>query len=61
MKTKDFSPGLARMSSKNFSYRRLPPATPDEWGDVEAVQDEATVELLGRLAVEEQAAGGQGW
>ena len=42
-------------------YRRLPPATPDQWGDLEAHQDQATAELLSRLDVEERAAGRQPW
>jgi hypothetical protein len=42
-------------------YRRVPPATPDEWGDVEADQDQASAEVMGRLDAEERAAGHQPW
>ena len=42
-------------------YRRIPPHTPDEWGDLEAMQDRATRELLQRLDVEEQAGGHPPW
>jgi hypothetical protein len=44
-------------------YERIPPATPDGWGALEAHQDEATLELLARLDVEERAGGGKraGW
>ena len=42
-------------------YRRIPPATPDEWGDLEAVTDQATSDLLVRLDTEERAAGKKPW
>jgi len=35
-------------------YRRIPPATPDEWGDLAAVTGQATVDLLHRLDAEER-------
>lgn len=42
-------------------YRRLPPATPDEWGDVGAMVDRAAVETMQRLDAEERAAGLEPW
>jgi len=42
-------------------YRRLPPATPDEWGDLAAMTDRATADLLHRLDAEERAAGHDPW
>lgn len=42
-------------------YRRIPPATPDAWGDVAAVADEATGDLLQRLDAEEKASGRRPW
>lgn len=42
-------------------YRRVPPARPDEWGDVETAADVATGELLARLDAEERAAGHDPW
>jgi hypothetical protein len=38
-------------------YTRIPPATPDEWGDPEAQADRSTLELLRRLDAEEHASG----
>jgi hypothetical protein len=38
-------------------YQRVPPATPDAWGDLESLQDEATLELLQRLDAEERVDG----
>jgi len=38
-------------------YLRVPPATPDAWGDLEHEQDEATLELLQRLDAEERVGG----
>lgn len=38
-------------------YRRVPPATPDDWGDLETDQDQAAGEVMGRLDAEEAAAG----
>ena len=35
-------------------YQRVPPATPDAWGELEREQDEATLELLQRLDAEER-------
>ncbi len=42
-------------------YKRLPPARPDEWGDLERLTDNASVDLLHRLDVEENAAGHEQW
>lgn len=41
-------------------YRRLPPATPDEWADLDALGDRHTVETMQRLDDEERRAG-TGW
>lgn len=38
-------------------YRRIPPTTPDGWGDLEAAGDHATRELFQRFDAEERAAG----
>lgn len=42
-------------------YTRIPPATPDEWGDLEAQADRSTAELLQRLDAEERASGHEPW
>jgi len=42
-------------------YRRIPPATPDEWGDLGDVADASARELLHRLDAEERAAGADPW
>ncbi|MGH2748210.1 MAG: ribbon-helix-helix protein, CopG family [Actinomycetota bacterium] len=42
-------------------YKRKPPATPDEWGDLERVTDHATVDALHRLDAEERAEGHEPW
>jgi len=42
-------------------YRRIPPATPDEWGDISEVTDRATVDVLNRLDAEERSAGHRQW
>lgn len=42
-------------------YRRLPPATPDEWGDVTDQAAVSTEEVAQRLAAEERAAGFEPW
>ena len=42
-------------------YRRIPPGTPDEWGDVEAMADRSTRELLEREDAEERAGGHPPW
>ncbi|MGH2799708.1 MAG: CopG family transcriptional regulator [Thermoleophilaceae bacterium] len=42
-------------------YRRVPPATPDEWGDLAAMVDGAARDLLHRLDAEERAAGHSPW
>lgn len=42
-------------------YTRVPPANPDEWGDLEAQSERATLEVLWRLDAEEREAGFEGW
>jgi Arc/MetJ-type ribon-helix-helix transcriptional regulator len=42
-------------------YRAVPPAVPDEWGDLAAAADRATAELGQRLDAEERAAGIEPW
>jgi predicted transcriptional regulator len=42
-------------------YTRLPQASADEWGDLAAMTDQATVDLLHRLDAEERAAGHEPW
>lgn len=42
-------------------YARVPPATPDEWGDLEASSDRARAETLARLDAEERDAGLGPW
>lgn len=42
-------------------YRRIPPATPDQWGDLSQMTDQATADLLVRLDAEERAAGLDPW
>lgn len=42
-------------------YGRIPPATPDEWGDLQAEGDVASAETLARLDAEERAAGLGPW
>lgn len=42
-------------------YRRIPPGTPDEWGEVDRITDQATADLLARLDAEERAAGRDPW
>jgi predicted transcriptional regulator len=42
-------------------YTRMPPATPDEWGDLTRMTDQATADLLVRLDAEEQAEGHAPW
>ena len=42
-------------------YRRVPPGTPDEWGDIEAQMDVLTEDTLRRLEAEERAAGVEPW
>jgi hypothetical protein len=38
-------------------YRRVPPATPDEWGDLQRQADVTTVETMRRLDIEERERG----
>jgi predicted transcriptional regulator len=42
-------------------YRRIPPGTPDEWGDLEVMADVAGRELAQRLDHEERDAGFDPW
>jgi predicted transcriptional regulator len=42
-------------------YRRVPPAAPDAWGDVEQLTDQATADLLQRLDAEEERDGHGPW
>jgi predicted transcriptional regulator len=42
-------------------YRRIPPGTPDEWGDLEQVGDIAGHETAQRLDQEEREAGFGPW
>jgi len=42
-------------------YERIPPGTPDEWGDLSEITDRATADLLYRLDAEERAAGHDRW
>lgn len=42
-------------------YVRVPPATPDEWGDPGEITDRATADLLHRLDAEERQAGHEPW
>ena len=42
-------------------YRRIPPGTPDEWGDPELMADIAGRELAQRLDEEERQAGFDPW
>ncbi len=42
-------------------YRRIPPATPDEWGNPEATSEQATGDLLRRLDSEERRQGHEPW
>lgn len=42
-------------------YKRKPPATPDEWGDLAQIADHSTVDVLHRLDAEERAEGDEPW
>ncbi len=42
-------------------YRRVPPETPDEWGDLSEMTDRAAADLFVRLDAEERAAGHEPW
>lgn len=58
---------LARSSDRPIGaaiadgYRRVPQATPDEWGDLVGAGDASTREMLQRLDAEEAAAGFDPW
>lgn len=42
-------------------YERIPPGTPDGWGDLDAVADHSARQLTERLDAEEAAAGFEPW
>jgi hypothetical protein len=42
-------------------YTRIPPETPDAWGDLTAERDRAAAETLQRLDADERAAGVKPW
>lgn len=42
-------------------YKLIPPVTPDEWGDLAQVTDQATADVLHRLDAEERAEGHEPW
>ena len=42
-------------------YSRIPPATPDAWGDLTRLTDQATADLLQRLDAEEERDGHGPW
>ena len=42
-------------------YTRIPPATPDDWGDLEAMTDRAHADLSDRLDWEERREGHAPW
>lgn len=42
-------------------YTRIPPATPDEWGDIEGMLDTSAREVMRRLDLEERSAGLEPW
>lgn len=42
-------------------YERIPPATPDAWGDLAAMTDSAATDLLQRLDAEEREEGHRPW
>lgn len=42
-------------------YERIPPATPDEWGDLAQMTDQTTVDVLHRLDAEERAEDRKQW
>lgn len=42
-------------------YRRIPAATPDEWGDLARHADAATAELARQLDAEERREGNPSW
>jgi len=42
-------------------YTRIPSATPDEWGDLEAMTGQAQIDLSHRLDAEERREGHEPW
>lgn len=42
-------------------YRRVPPSTPDEWGDPTELTDRTALDLLQRLDAEERRDGHDPW
>lgn len=51
----------ARTATIVDGYRRVPPAVPDEWGDLDRAGETAAVEVAQRLDAEERAAGHEPW
>ncbi|MGH8900851.1 MAG: CopG family transcriptional regulator [Egibacteraceae bacterium] len=42
-------------------YRRVPPATPDEWDDLAGMTDQLAIDLMQRLDAEERREGHGPW
>ncbi len=42
-------------------YRRIPPGTPDGWGDLTAATERSTRDVLAKLDAEEREAGYEPW
>ena len=42
-------------------YGRIPPGTPDEWGDLDAESERAARDVLAKLDAEERATGHPPW
>ncbi len=42
-------------------YKRIPPSTPDDWGNLRQMTDQATIDVLHRLDAEEKAQGHEPW
>ena len=53
--------GVAVTEAIVAGYTRIPQATPDAWGDLEAERDRAAAQTLQRLDAEEQSAGMKPW
>ena len=43
------------------AYQAMPPADPDQWGDLSHAADASTAETMQRLDAEERAAGFEPW
>ena len=52
---------LDREAARRGVYTRIPPAVPDEWGDLAAMADQASADLLRRLDAEERRQGREPW